>query len=478
MHYERYRHMAKLDLSIFDLSPIPMWLQDFSGIRRIFDAWTAEGITDIKQYLLEDPNRFRPCLASIETVHINQSTLRLYEAKSLDEILQSFSKMHFEDITTHQIHFFVSIFERSDDYIIPAVNYTCTGKQIDVQLRANLIDGYEENWERVLLTTEDISAYQKARRFAESLINYSPTPLWIKDYSKVKALFTELRNAGITDLKQHLKDHPDFLQHCFNQILFIDINQATLNLFRAKNKNDFFHNLNRIFSIYIHQSFSDQLLQLWQGNYYQQRECTYYATDGQIIHVLEQFNIFPQNEEDWGIIQVALTDITERKQMENHLQYLGKHDILTKLYNRTFYNEEILRLEENLISPVSCIFLDMNGLKKINDTFGHDEGDKILKRMGNILQHSILDTQYSVSRIGGDEFVILMPNADENDAQHLQDNIQQLIDQDNISFPAFPISVAMGYSTTENNESIDDSLKRADQKMYKKKSEYYQIKLN
>ena len=120
----------------------------------------------------------------------------------------------------------------------------------------------------------------------------------------------------------------------------------------------------------------------------------------------------------------------------------------------------------------------MNGLKKINDTFGHDEGDKILKRMGNILQHSILDTQYSVSRIGGDEFVILMPNADENDAQHLQDNIQQLIDQDNISFPAFPISVAMGYSTTENNESIDDSLKRADQKMYKKKSEYYQIKLN
>ena len=66
--------MAKLDLSIFDLSPIPMWLQDFSGVRRIFDEWTAQGITDIKQYLLEDPNRFRPCLATIETVHINQST--------------------------------------------------------------------------------------------------------------------------------------------------------------------------------------------------------------------------------------------------------------------------------------------------------------------------------------------------------------------------------------------------------------------
>ena len=66
--------MATLDLSIFALSPIPLQLQYFSGVRRIFDEWTVQGVTDIKQYLLEDPNRFRPCLATIETVHINQST--------------------------------------------------------------------------------------------------------------------------------------------------------------------------------------------------------------------------------------------------------------------------------------------------------------------------------------------------------------------------------------------------------------------
>ena len=478
MHYKGYRYMAKLDLSIFDLSPIAMWIQDFSGVKQIFEQWKAEGIQNIKEYLLEDPERLQPCLATIRTIHINNSALRLYEAENLEEIIENFSKLHFEKISHFKVNFFYSLWKNEANFAIPAVNYTCKGKQIDIQLRANILPGYEDNWERLLLTTENISDYQNARRFSESIFTYSPTPLWIKDYSKVKALFTELRHNQITDLKQYLINHPEFLQQCFNEIHFVDINQAALNLFKARDKNDFFENLNRIFSIYIHQSFSEQLLQLWEGNYYQQRECAYYTTDGKIIHVLEQFNIFPQNEEDWGIIQVALTDITERKQMENHLQYLGKHDILTKLYNRTFYNEEILRLEENSISPVSCIFLDMNGLKKINDTFGHDEGDKILKRMGNILQHSILDTQYSVSRIGGDEFVILMPNANEKDAQHLQDVIQQLIDQDNMSFPAFPISAAMGYSTTENNESIDDSLKRADQKMYKKKTEYYQAKLN
>lgn len=470
--------MELLDLKVFHLSPIAMWIQDFSGVKQIFEQWKAEGIQNIKEYLLEDPERLQPCLATIRTIHINNSALRLYEAENLEEIIESFSKLHFEKISHFKVNFFYSLWNNEADYVIPAVNYTCKGKQIDIQLRANILPGYEDNWERLLLTTENISDYQDARRFSESIFTYSPTPLWIKDYSQIKFRFTALQKNGISDLKKYLKNHPQFLQQCFNEIHFLDINQAALNLFKAHDKNEFSANISQIFSIHIHDSFTAQLLQLWEGNYGEQRECSYHTIDGIIIHVLEQLNIFPHNENDWGIIQVALTDITERKKMENHLQYLSTHDILTHLYNRTFYNEEILRLEENATSPVSYISLDINGLKKINDTFGHDEGDKILKRMGNILQHSILDTQYSVSRIGGDEFVILMPNADENDTQHLQDSIQQLIDQDNISFPAFPISVAMGYSTTENNESIDDSLKRADQKMYKKKSEYYQIKLN
>ena len=84
--------MEQMDLTIFDLSPIAMWLQDFSGIKKIFDQWTAQGIPDIKQHLLEDTSRLKPCLAAIRTIHINQSTLILYEADDLAEILEKFPK--------------------------------------------------------------------------------------------------------------------------------------------------------------------------------------------------------------------------------------------------------------------------------------------------------------------------------------------------------------------------------------------------
>src|SRR5690606_21685079 len=122
--------------------------------------------------------------------------------------------------------------------------------------------------------------------------------------------------------------------------------------------------------------------------------------------------IFPHNLDDWAVIQVALTDITERKKLENHLHYLGQHDILTDLHNRTYFNEEIERIEQLDLYPVSCIYIDMNGLKIINDQFGHDVGDQYLKNFAEILQFVTHKKDFSISRIGGDEFVLLMPHAD------------------------------------------------------------------
>lgn len=467
--------MEQLDLRIFDLSPIPMWIQDYSGVKKIFDQWASDGIVDLKAYLLEQPDRLLPCIATIKTLKINRSTLRLYEAENLEEILSSFAKFHFKNITIPQIIFFAGLWEEIPNCVFAPINYTCTGKQIDVQLKANIIPGYEQTWGKILLTTEDISPYQNARRFAESLFTYSPTSLWIKDFSKIKQHFTLLRQNNISDLKQYLLEHPDFLQLCFNEIHFIDINQSALRLFKAKCKSEFLNNIDEIFSIHIQQTFSDKLIKLWEGDYAQQHECTYFTVDGQKIHVLEQFNIFPHNEEDWCVIQVALTDITERKFLENHLEYLGKHDTLTNLYNRTFYNEEIIRIEQNSIFPVSCIYLDMNGLKTINDNFGHDIGDQLLKRCGQILINSIQDTHYSAARIGGDEFVILMPNAGQNSVQRMLKRLNDYILQDNQQHNDLRLSVAAGYSTTQQNERLENSIKRADRMMYQSKHKYYAL---
>lgn len=96
-----------------------------------------------------------------------------------------FLKLHFEEITQPQVIFFLEAWDKSPDCVFAPVNHTCSGKQIDVQLRANVITGYEDTWEKILLTTEDMSEFQNARRFAESIFTYSPTALQIKDYSKI-----------------------------------------------------------------------------------------------------------------------------------------------------------------------------------------------------------------------------------------------------------------------------------------------------
>ena len=119
------------------------------------------------------------------------------------------------------------------------VNLSCKGKKIDIQLRANILTDAKESWDRVLLTTEDISQCQNARRIAESLFLHSPTALWVKDYSQIKSLFNQLLANNVTDLDQYIQQNPDFLFLCFENIRSVGVNQALLDLFNANNEQHF-----------------------------------------------------------------------------------------------------------------------------------------------------------------------------------------------------------------------------------------------
>jgi len=289
----------------------------------------------------------------------------------------------------------------------------------------------------------------------------------------VKIRLDQLRQIGIDDFRTFLDVHTDFVNRCIEDIIILDVNQATLDLFKAKDKNTLFKNLHTVFAKEMYQTFREQLIELWNGKIHHQREATNYALDGSVRNVLLQFTVFPGYENDWSVVQVALTDITARKKAESYLEYLGKHDVLTKLFNRSFYTEEINRLERGVLRPVSAIFMDMNGLKTINDQFGHDIGDDLLRRMGNILSRTIVNTCYTASRIGGDEFVVLMPAAIDKNVESIVMTIEELLNIDNQYYSSHPISIAMGYTTTQVNESIENMLKRADQIMYQKKKDYY-----
>ncbi|MFX8133608.1 histidine kinase, partial [Acinetobacter baumannii] len=85
-------------------------------------------------------------------------------------------------------------------------------------------------------------------------------------------------------------------------------------------------------------------IDLWEGKLFQQREVVNYGLDGNPLNIHLQFSVFPGREKDWSKVLLALTDITARKKAESYLEYLGKHDVLTKLKNRSFYVDEVNRL--------------------------------------------------------------------------------------------------------------------------------------
>ena len=472
--------MEILDSPFFELSPIAMWLEDYSDIKKQFDIWREQGVQDLFSFLQEDESRILDCARKIKLLKVNSKTLELYQAKDYEHLCQNLHLVFKGDMTKSHIKELVALWNGETHFSNSAVNYTLTGDRLDIQLKGIVLPQHEHDLSLLLITTEDITPYteacrleEKSRHLAEARFMYSPTSLWVEDFSRIKTKLDNVRALGIEDFKTFLDVHSDFINECIKDIVVIDVNQATLELFGAPNKDTLYKNMHKVFAQEMVKTFREQLIELWNGNIHHHREAINYALDGSIRHVLLQFSVFPDYQEDWGMVQVALTDITARKKAENYLEYLGKHDVLTKLYNRAFYTTEINRLERNMLRPVSCIFMDMNGLKELNDTLGHDVGDNLLQRMGNILNQLVQQTLYSACRIGGDEFVVLLPGADEAALQNCLQSLQELLFVDNQFYSHQPLSLSTGYATNKDGERMEDMLKRADMIMYQEKRDYY-----
>src|SRR5690606_14518315 len=137
--------------------------------------------------------------------------------------------------------------------------------------------------------------------------------LWTEDFSAVKDLLDDLRKQGITDFRTFTDVHPEFVDRCMADIRVLDVNRYTLYLFNAADKTDLLARLPEVFRDDMRSHSRQQLLDLWEGRLFQQREVVNYGLDGKALHVHMQFSVFPGREDDWGLVLIALTDITARK---------------------------------------------------------------------------------------------------------------------------------------------------------------------
>lgn len=163
-------------------------------------------------------------------------------------------------------------------------------------------------------------------------------------------------------------------------------------------------------------------------------------------------------------------DVTERKLYENQLKFLSLHDQLTGLYNRSYFENELQRLGNSREYPITIIVTDLDGLKLINDTVGHEQGDQMLRICARVIAKSLRSSDI-LARIGGDEFVIIMPQTDYGTGKKLVNRIQANIEAYNHSQSGhLPLSVSMGLVTaTDKNKMLHDTFKEADDLMYRDK---------
>lgn len=168
--------------------------------------------------------------------------------------------------------------------------------------------------------------------------------------------------------------------------------------------------------------------------------------DGEEYYV--QTKMMPQYDKNrnhigsFGVIQ----DITEIKKTEAEVMRLSYHDHMTGLYNRRYFDEVLMKIDCDENYPLSVIMADINGLKIINDSFGHKAGDELLKKAANVLKEGCRERDI-IARLGGDEFAILIPQSDEASVKKVIQRIVSLAEREECR--GIKLSISFGAQTKE-----------------------------
>ena len=154
----------------------------------------------------------------------------------------------------------------------------------------------------------------------------------------------------------------------------------------------------------------------------------------------------------------------ERRRLIQNLELFSYTDLLTGLQNRNSYIKMLDRLSHQTLRSLGVIYIDINGMKKINDSNGHKYGDRVIKKVADILKSRVENSAY---RVGGDEFTVICADIGKQDFQTLTEKLIRDFDRNK------EYDVSIGHTWKEGNVSVDEEILKADDLMYAEKQRYY-----
>lgn len=163
-------------------------------------------------------------------------------------------------------------------------------------------------------------------------------------------------------------------------------------------------------------------------------------------------------------VLIISRDITKQKNLEKELEYLSYRDALTGAYNRRFFEGELKKVDKRENLPISVVMADVDGLKNLNDSLGHDAGDELLIKASNAMSE-VVKGRFKISRIGGDEFVIIMPRTSKPEAEEIVKKIAKRVEKEKIY--SRNISISFGCETKiKLSHKLIETVSKAEKKMY------------
>ena len=306
--------------SLFEYAPISLWEEDYSGIKKLLDELRANGVMDFDQYINEHPAVVDQSLNLIKVTHVNRETLNMFGAKSEAELLASLDQIFRDEMRAHWRSELLALWHGKKSWSGDGINYRLNGEALHIRLHWRILPECESTWECVLVSIENITALKTAEQRFHNLFMYAPISLWEEDYSALKQEFDRLRAQGVVDLQTHLAANPKAVDGFMSLIRVLDVNQKTLDLFEAKDKETLLANVDKVFRDEMSGHFANELVDMWNGKTYYEREGINYALSGEHVNVHLHWTLMPGHEKEFDWVLVALQDITARKKAEEYLR--------------------------------------------------------------------------------------------------------------------------------------------------------------
>ncbi|MBN2285113.1 MAG: PAS domain S-box protein [Tissierellales bacterium] len=413
-------------------------LEQTVGARIIIDDITDFQLTQLK--LLASKQNFNAFFEAIDDMifvtdlqgnilYTNNSAQHKLNYSDSEFYSMNILELHPESLRIEALTIFEAMLKKQED-LCPLPLYSKSGATIPVETRVWLGEWNEKPC--VFGISKDISKEQEALQKFNRLFENNPACMAVT--SSNGSVFTEVNQS------------------------FINLTGFSKNEIIGKTVEEL-----RLFPEYEKQKNIAE--ELKRNGHINNVELKIKTKDNQLLDGLFSGEIIESQGLKYGL--TVMLDITDLKKSQEKIEFLSYHDQLTGVYNRRYFELSLIQFDNEQHLPLSVVMLDVNGLKLVNDAFGHLVGDELLKKITSVITRLCREKDI-ISRVGGDEFVLLLPNTDEAQTATLVESIKNSINEQKIK--SISPSVSFGWETKHTpNQSLIAVFRRAEEYMYKHK---------